>query len=828
MSLDHIYSHPKTINPRTGKLITTHTSGVIEKATKKYKGPKKYKKYLELIGIFHDVGKLNPNFQDYIFNKKINGYKNHSYLSSIVLLVSIIKNKEEFTRQYELNFLASAIIQIAKHHGDLPNFSDQKLNPEELNKVIQFIQTEVDVANQFITNVNEFLKFYKFNFKDLNTNDFNENYINYANKFLSQILSHIELEKKLEYFLITQYIFSCLLEGDKRDASDNNIFQLDNEIDLFNAKYFNKSLKNYYKQFEKQSKKQPLEKIKLNKVRTEIKNTCVYNVKKYVKEGKRVFQIISPTGSGKTLTFLSVAGAIKQILSNKNLKLIYAIPFLSITDQVTQECEKIFSHNKNHIRRIDSAGKVREDLVRLNDTHDYDMNDDVLQAAKDFSENIFDSAFIVTTFVKLFESLLSNKNKLLLRYNNFSQSIIIIDEIQALPPRSYTFLIALLSKFAELFDSYIIIGSATVPLFEIPEDDIGISKLFNTYIPPINLLDDYEEKFEDPIFSRYSLEYRQNIDLIDKLVDEVIAVNNSCLCVVNTRNASLELYQKLAERTDNKIFLLNTNQILQDRRKKLAEIKQLLNKGERVILVSTQLIEAGIDISFPYIFRDIAPFPSIIQTAGRCNRNKEIDIGRALICCLKNNKGKPYFEYVYKDLMDFTQKDVLSKLNGKINENQLLKYQSIFFNRVKTNLKLGLFPNSEYTLPECVKELMFEEISKFKLIEDEFDTVSIFIIQNDNDYEDWMEFKRLEQELKNQPFDYNNKTKIKEFRRFLSDRVLNFSRYHIEHNFNLQNILSNNTVLGLSCLDLIHESYVGINYDYHIGLSITKNEAIII
>src|SRR5690606_6122931 len=118
-------------------------------------------------------------------------------------------------------------------------------------------------------------------------------------------------------------------------------------------------------------------------------------------------------------------------------------------------------------------------------------NDDVLQAAKDFSENIFDSAFIVTTFVKLFESLLSNKNKLLLRYNNFSQSIIIIDEIQALPPRSYTFLIALLSKFAELFDSYIIIGSATVPLFEIPEDDIGISKLFNTYIPPINLLDDY-------------------------------------------------------------------------------------------------------------------------------------------------------------------------------------------------------------------------------------------------------------------------------------------------------------------------------------------------
>ena len=124
---------------------------------------------------------------------------------------------------------------------------------------------------------------------------------------------------------------------------------------------------------------------------------------------------------------------------------------------------------------------------------------------------------------------------------------------------------------------------------------------------------------------------------------------------------------------------------------------------------------------------------------------------------------------------------------------------------------------------------MFNEISKFKLIEnDEFDSISIFIIQNEKDKKEWDRFKSLDEELKMKPFDFKRKLVIKKYRGMLSDRILNFSRRNIEDNLDLLDMFIKNTVFGISSLNLLEESYIGINYDYQTGLNIIKNESAII
>jgi CRISPR-associated endonuclease/helicase Cas3 len=848
MALERIFSHPTSRDYPKGKPLIVHTDSVSKIALLKYKGPEKYRKYLRLISVFHDFGKLNPNFQDHIFEKPAKGFKNHAYLSAVTGLLLILKNKEILFAEYDKGMIALCIMLIAKHHGHLiditPDRMTENLSNDELERVADFFLSEKNVAQHYIANVNDFIQYYsEFNLQhNLEYSDFNKDYILLVGKYLKKLLKETPDVKKLEYYIITQYIFSCLIEGDKRDASDNDKFLLQSELSEFNSEYFSNKLKSYYSKFKKTEHELTEQQQDLNKVRSEIKEVCVKNVKNFLSQGKKVFQIISPTGSGKTLTFLSVAAEIKKFNRNMDLKIIYAMPFLSITDQVTKECENIFDDKKKLIYRIDSAGDNVKEIEVMEDTAreetDYDMQEDIELSVKDFSENIFDHAFIITTFVKLFETLTSNRNKTLLRFNNFSNSIIIIDEIQSLPPRTYTFLIAFISKFAELFNCYLIIGSATVPHFDFSDDKsvftyrddgnlINFKEILKGYEPPINLLNNYKNTYANKSFRRYSIKFDKNISSVEELSEKLLNSDKSNLVILNTKRSSMELYSILNNRVNN-VYLLNTNQTLNDRRMKLEEIIAKLKNGDQVYLVSTQLIEAGIDISFPIVYRDLAPFPSLIQSAGRCNRSREIKMGETIVTMLKNENGDYYYKQVYKDLMDITR-NIVDNFENHVSENELFRFQNNFFCKVKDNLAFGEFhliksdtDSKSYRMPIAIKNFEFDKLGQFKLIDkgNPLEEISLFVAMNNKDVKDWTDYKSKYNQTIRSTNRFEKIIELKNFRRNLSDRIISLNLNNFRRCPEIFALFKSREIFGLSYLEVGVD--IGVSYSAEMGLIINN------
>ncbi|MFB6307610.1 MAG: CRISPR-associated helicase Cas3', partial [Flavobacteriales bacterium] len=421
----------------------------------------------------------------------------------------------------------------------------------------------------------------------------------------------------LNFFLETQFSFASLILADKKDAGD---IEKDDKKNIKNfCNEYNEILNRYLK-------KLPNQNLPINKLRTEIRKNAVYELYNNLKWNNRVYTLTAPTGSGKTLILLSLAG---EILRKKgDFRIIYSLPFLSITEQVESEALEIFSKNRESIQRIDSKSENTE-FQKLQEIVENNPTEENIRKllALNFQEDTFSYPFVITTFVRFFETLLTNKNASLLKLPNFSNSIFLIDEIQALPPRLYSFFLAFLSAFCKKFDSYAIISTATMPYTDLPPEEASnfnaIKEIFSNYSKPIEL--SKSEYFDYKLFNRYSIS-KKEISSIEQLALAISQEKQSVLVILNTIDDTKDLFNNDLLIKEN-IILLNTHFTPNDRKKKIREAKNCLNNGEKVIVVSTQLIEAGVDMDFPVLYRDMATMPSIVQSAGRCNRNGKLKKG---------------------------------------------------------------------------------------------------------------------------------------------------------------------------------------------------------
>ncbi|HUM89689.1 MAG TPA: CRISPR-associated endonuclease Cas3'', partial [Prolixibacteraceae bacterium] len=498
--ITRLKSHPD-------KLLLDHVQGVIDN-TKKLTNSR----FAELVAIFHDLGKINPNFQDKLTQQKtVSGYANHAYLSAYAFFCAFCCNRNnldalnQFLKIDELtqNDLIALTVAIAKHHGNLPDFTPADYNgtgasilsKDENFALFKFIEKEQDLptyeyANHFIT-----------------INDFREFLLNpKVQQVYSEKLTFDGDKNKssLDFFIDYQTVFASVLQADKADAGKigNIIDEQKKAVQVF-ASCFSSQLDSYLKKLKQDTE--------LNRLRTEIRENAIQNICKGLKENKQVFELTAPTGSGKTLMLLSLASEIIKIKGAK--RIIYGLPFLSITEQVEAEVLKIFEGYEDSIQRIDSKSdnhrfeKIQEEL-------DNNPDEEKIQEANilEFRENTFAYPFIITTFVRFFETLLSNRNAELLKLPNFSNCIFLLDEIQALPPRLYGFFVAYLSRFCEKFGSYAIISTATQPNFEIPMDNAEALKFFKNYTEPYPLLP--LSYFNNNLFNRYQIDFnKEPIDL---------------------------------------------------------------------------------------------------------------------------------------------------------------------------------------------------------------------------------------------------------------------------------------------------------------------------
>lgn len=735
VDISKLKSHPN-------KTLLTHVNGVVNgtKASTNLK-------MAELAAIFHDLGKMNFGFQIKVYPTIENDlgikvteadrkYSHHAYLSAYAFWCYYLMNgaalKEYFGKNISQNELLALIIIIAKHHGNLPNFlsvnvddeKEQVLNKDEANRLFEYLK-------QSNIPFDEFPKLF-----------------NLPSKNYSNILGHPKAKKDfinfsldtkshsnyLQFYQETQFSFASLIQSDKKDAG---YIETEDEKNIkeFCSQY-SSSFNNYLKTLE------PYQEKPLNKLRTKIRNEVTANISDFLKDDeKRVFDLTAPTGSGKTLSLLSLADEI--IKQKGDFRVMYCLPFLSITEQVEKEVLQIFKGQEKFVQRIDSKS-INKEIQKLQEELDNEPSEAKYKklGIKQFQENIFEYPFIITTFVRFFEAFLKNRNADLLKLPSFSNCIFLIDEIQALPPRLYGFFVAYLDAFCKRFNSYAVISTATMPDFELPTDEI--KSFFPNYQQPPKLLS--KEYFNDDLFNRYTIEHQKNEIGISRLAQKLIAENQSALCIVNTIDDSKDLFEELNKHLQSQeICLLNTHFTPNDRKYKIDYAKLRLQHGKRIILISTQLIEAGVDIDFPVLYRDMAIIPSIVQSAGRCNRNgdlkkngKKVKGKVVLFNLFRQGKARASIIYGRKDkaLLESTKKIFKKTL---FQEKELFKEQKKYFKFLGDNLMFGEHEQNngkdKLDFIKLIKEAMFASLGKFKLIDDEYygEAYRIYVPKNEKD-----------------------------------------------------------------------------------------------
>ncbi len=762
------WSHPN-------KPLITHITGVINNA-KKLAENTTANKWAELTAIFHDLGKINPNFQEKLkLIPNPQGYANHAYMSAYAFFVAfgcIKANKDLIIKwlgveKISQNDLIALTVIIAKHHGHLPDFCPTDISgagvsilSKDENKLLHsFLNERTDLPIE---------NYSKFFFQTLSSFEQVLRIEKVQKGYIEKLLFDADLNiNALDFYLDTQFTFACLIQGDKTDAakfdtsveSDTLIDENRNNVKIF-CKSYQSQLNKYLSKLNQESE--------LNQLRTEIRQNSVQNIKIGLKDNKRVFELTSPTGSGKTLMLLSLASEV-MIETKKDLRIIYALPFLSITEQVEAEVLKIFAQNKDFIHRIDSKSQNKQfdDLQKKLD-EDPTEEDFRKMNLLEFMESTFAYPFIITTFVRFFETMLSNRNSELLKLPNFSKCIFLLDEIQALPPRLYGFLVAYLTRFCEKYDSYAIISTATQPDFTLPEklkeqcDNTRYVKTANdffkkseteNYEKPYPILD--LKYFENDLFNRYQIHYDKELIDIQTLKNQIIEGNQSTLVILNTIDDTKDLYKSFLDDgfSKDEVFLLNTHFTPNHRKIKIYLAKRRLKEKKRIILISTQLIEAGVDIDFPVLYRDFAIVASIIQSAGRCNRNGKLEIegktGQVNLFRLAKN-GRPRAEVIYrgldKGILDITKQEFTKT---KYQEKTLIDVQKVFFTRIKDELNFAEHKqtklNQYFNFLKDIQECQFSKIGKFQLIDEQEygEAIQYFVPKNgqDNKFEQLLNLK---------------------------------------------------------------------------------------
>ena len=329
-------------------------------------------------------------------------------------------------------------------------------------------------------------------------------------------------------------------------------------------------------------------KTALNRLRCEILDTCIEAGSK----PKGIYTLTVPTGGGKTVA--SLAFALRHAVEHGMQRVIYVIPYTSIIDQ-----------NAQVFRNILGSGNVLEHHSGVQfDLSDGAPTEDVQKALA--TEN-WDMPVVVTTAVQSFESLYADRSSQCRKLHNLANSVIIFDEAQMLPLPHLRPCVAAMASLAEQFHSAVVLCTATQP---------SLDDLLRTYAPscPVTELCPQTAALYDR-FRRVT--FRQAGTLTDEALAEQLSEQRQVLCIVNSRKAAQSVYALLPHEGG---YHLSTLMIPAQRQALLGEIRERLRRDEPCRVVSTSLIEAGVDVDFPAVYRELAGLDSVMQAAGRCNR----------------------------------------------------------------------------------------------------------------------------------------------------------------------------------------------------------------
>jgi len=681
----------------------------------------KLAKTLEMLGWCHDFGKATTFFQEYIretdFRKRIklkNRKETHHALISAVFTYYVLKSKY-YTSDSPLDDVMPLIgyLVVKRHHGSLKNIRDEIRDLVQDRDKQDILKKQLDsIAVGTVTEL------YKNVFSEQTFITFKEDFDSILEQMTRSRRVLWKFLKKGNLFpaIITSFCYSILLQADKEHASGISVKRHEpipvNIVDRYrNVKGFNKPT------------------TKINKIRNSIyKETtkCVESLDLT----EKIYSLSAPTGTGKTLTGLAFANKLASRLRREqgfNPRIFYCISFISIIDQNCKVFENVFE--------TVTRKKPTTDLLlkhhHLADTY-YVTDENEFKPEKGlFLVEGWNSEVIVTTFVQLFHTLFTNRNRSLRKYHRLANSIIILDEVQSLPHKYWLLLRKYLKTLSTLFNTYFIFMTATQPLIfqpgtEIKELCANNDQYFRQF-DRLDLIPCLEPVTLDVFMEQVSTDIKANPE-------------KSFLVIMNTIRSSQQLYQHLKKSVCEKELVYLSTMVFPKER--LNRITQICNGEERKIIVSTQLVEAGVDLDVDIVYRDFGTLDSVVQASGRCNRNFNEKRGLVKLFRIQDDR-RFYYSYIYGGnsmLIDKTRQ-VLEK-KTRIPEHEFKELVEDYYQLVKQSMS-----NDEAKkLLENIARLEFEEIQhNFKLIAEDYPKIDVFIEYDNKAVKVWKEFQRIQE-----------------------------------------------------------------------------------
>ncbi|MCY7295734.1 CRISPR-associated helicase Cas3' [Alteromonas sp. a30] len=590
-----------------------------------------------ILGLLHDFGKyaqkfqsyinsaegrINPDEDEWVDSGKLKGKVDHSTAGAQYLYQKL----SQLAQNKGYGELVGQMlgICIASHHSGLINIigMDNTLtffkrinkidDDTHLQECIEKADAEIlQVADKLLSVdlIKEVIGF---------TNQFNAHFGELGKPYKSQ-------QAQFHLGFLTRFLFSCLIDADRlnsaefeeperKEQREQNTQPVDwtrpiNALEAFIAKF---SDQEHY----------------VNKIRAEISEQCLNHASK----PQGLYTLTVPTGGGKT--YASLRYALHHAKTHLLDRIIFVIPYTSIIEQNAQAIRKAFEDD------AELQSWVLEHHSNLEP-------DKQTWHSKLVSEN-WDSPIVLTTSVQLLEAMFAGGTKSARRLHQLAKSVVIFDEAQTLPIKCTHMFCNAINFLTHYCQTTVVLCTATQPgLNELKRSERGMLALSEHS----EIIGDYQRYYQQLQRVEIHNECKAggwSLEELTELATQQFAQEGSCLVIVNTKNWAKNLYNACAEQVDSgALFHLSTNQYPIHRKALLEEIKTRLANKLPVLCISTQLIEAGVDVDFASAIRFLAGLDSIAQAAGRCNRSGKLKDANGI-----QRKGNVFIVNPFKEKTD--------------------------------------------------------------------------------------------------------------------------------------------------------------------------------
>lgn len=681
----------------------------------------------------HDIGKLNINFQidkmkNKIFDRKhLYQSKRHSNLSARIYIdyfgnkVFKLYSEKKLDNKAALKCFIFIILNsyiISRHHSSIKSLSEDFFY--EIIKDYEEYKELFEEVNNYCPNLNFLIKESKSLFKILKQLKIGEKEWN----------NSVEAEdwNSIDYYIYTKLLYSLLVSSDFYATSEyssgkpiedlNLLTNIDEYISVFNSTEIYKGIESHKKTGNFFTENN------INYHRSEMFIEAEKNLEKYVKEN--ILFLEAPTGSGKTVTSINLA--LKLLEKNRELnKIFYIFPFNTLVEQTNAALKDVFqgSSLEENISVINSITPIKE----IESEEEY-KKDNI-----DYERSLLNRQFIhfpivLTTHVHFFENLFGIDRESSFALPHLANSVVIMDEIQSYKNKIWKEIIIFLREYAEILNIKIIIMSATLP---------NLSVLLNQEKKIPSLITNREKYYKNPIFrNRVSLDFSflereyEKEELFEKIEKIIFEKYKDKKVVVEfiKKASAFDFYKRLIEKNEESkedIFLITGDDNKAERKRIIKEAKA----KERIsmILVATQVIEAGVDIDMDIGFKNVSILDADEQFLGRINRS-----------CKKKNCKAYFFKLdegnlIYKS--DVRIRKEFTLLNEEMRKILINKDFNEYYIKILEELNNYSNKNNEENIDEfrkCeVAQLNFEKINKrLKLITNEIKTKMVFFSRNIN------------------------------------------------------------------------------------------------